>query len=274
MSGDGRIGSALELVPVLEIIPEDAPATVDRPGSGAILVMKDGSFRMVLRTGAVNFDLKGDQEQQAIIFGFGELLSGLDTTFPIQILCHSKRLDPQVYLRQFEARLRDPDTPDIVRRLIRDRIDHFQDQVRTSNMLQREFFMIIPWEGVAEPQIERHGDQIPLFRLVKALSANAESKIERRPEPDQVAVARQQLDLRAYQIESALERLSVRGVRRLGEDEVLILLDEMYNPSQAERRRSAGVSALQEADPTLQALAPGALRRRGGEGVPTQGAIA
>lgn len=245
---EGRIGSALDLVPVLEIIPEDIPEDLERnqAGTGAILVMKDGSFRMILKTGAVNFDLKGQMEQEAIVFGFGNLLMGLDTTFPIQILCHSRRLDPQLYLRQFEGQLRNPDIPEVVRRLISDRIDHFQRQVRTYNMLQREFYVIIPWEGVIEPQVERAGDQIPMFRLIKALTANAEAKIERRPEPGQVAIARQQLDMRATQLESALLGMTVSWVKRLGEAEVLSLLDEMYNPAQTERKRAAGVTNLRE----------------------------
>jgi hypothetical protein len=53
--------------------------------------MKDGSARIVLRVEAVNFALKSEPEQDAIIYSFQHFLNSLQ--FPIQILVRSLKVD-------------------------------------------------------------------------------------------------------------------------------------------------------------------------------------
>ncbi len=56
-----------------------------------IVIMKDGSARIVLRVEAVNFALKSEPEQDAIIYSFQHFLNALQ--FPIQILVRSLKVD-------------------------------------------------------------------------------------------------------------------------------------------------------------------------------------
>ncbi len=56
-----------------------------------IVIMKDGSARIVLKVEAVNFLLKSEQEQDAIIYSFQHFLNSLQ--FPIQILIRSLKVD-------------------------------------------------------------------------------------------------------------------------------------------------------------------------------------
>lgn len=56
-----------------------------------IVIMKDGSARIVLRVEAVNFALKSEPEQDAIIYSFQHFLNALQ--FPIQILIRSLKVD-------------------------------------------------------------------------------------------------------------------------------------------------------------------------------------
>jgi hypothetical protein len=56
-----------------------------------IVIMKDGSARIVLRVEAVNFALKSEPEQDAIIYSFQHFLNSLQ--FPIQILIRSLKVD-------------------------------------------------------------------------------------------------------------------------------------------------------------------------------------
>ncbi len=56
-----------------------------------IVIMKDGSARIVLRVEAVNFLLKSEEEQDSIIYSFQHFLNALQ--FPIQILIRSLKVD-------------------------------------------------------------------------------------------------------------------------------------------------------------------------------------
>ena len=56
-----------------------------------IILLKDSSARMVLRCSTINFLLKSEEEQDAIIMSFQRFLNSLD--FPVQIMIRSSKLD-------------------------------------------------------------------------------------------------------------------------------------------------------------------------------------
>ncbi|MEK7088189.1 MAG: hypothetical protein AAB952_00395, partial [Patescibacteria group bacterium] len=56
-----------------------------------IVVLKDNSYRAILLVSSVNFALKAEDEQQAIIGQFQNFLNSLD--FSVQIFIQSRRLD-------------------------------------------------------------------------------------------------------------------------------------------------------------------------------------
>lgn len=231
--------SSTELVPIWRIFPE--PYT----GGGAICILRDGSFRLILKTGAVNFDMKSEDEQEAISFAFGDMLASLSPDFPLQIFCHAKRLDTEAYMRQFDRHLVDEATPPLVRQLIEDHRRHFSRQVLSNNLLQREFYVVVPWGGAPQPAGERLSDNLPTASIFRALWGAAERKIMPEPSDLDLALARQQLDMRAAQIQGHLERINIASTR-MGEREVLALMYELFNPGLAERQklRDVGVGGF------------------------------
>lgn len=250
-------GSSVDLVPVWKVLPEVGENT------GAILIMRDGSYRMLLRVGSVNFDMKSPTEQDGITFAFGEMLNSLSPDFPIQIVCHTKNLDTESYMRQFDRRRRDPDVPPQVRALIEDHVSHFSNQVTSRNLLQREFYVVIPHNTAPDPVGERNSDAIPMMGLFKAIFGAAESRFLGTPEEGDLDEARQQLDLRAHQIESYLGRIDI-PTRRLDEREVRTLLYEFFNPDLATRQKLRGPSQGEGLFPRmrLEGPAPEARRRQ------------
>ncbi|MFB0965322.1 MAG: hypothetical protein QMC36_06650, partial [Patescibacteria group bacterium] len=64
------------------------------------IFMKDGSSRMVLRVRALNFNLKSEEEQDAIIMGYQRFLKSL--RFPIQIIVRSLKVDIEGYLQKLK----------------------------------------------------------------------------------------------------------------------------------------------------------------------------
>jgi hypothetical protein len=224
---------SVDLVPVAAVLPED------RPGEGALLVMRNGSFRMIVRCGAVNFDMKSPPEQAAITFAFGALVNSLDVDAPIQIVAHSKRLDVDAYARQYAARLSSESTPPQIRRLIRAHIEHFEEHVKQNNLLQREFYVVLPWKGIPGPRAKGFSDSVPLAPLFKRVFGDLERRtLEHEPTDMEVSTARQQLDLHTEQLQGRLEQIGIWS-ERLDEDGVRKLLYELYNPSLAERQSAA-----------------------------------
>ncbi|MFC1655399.1 hypothetical protein ACFL3C_00855 [Patescibacteria group bacterium] len=60
------------------------------------VVLKNGGIRSVLKVSSVNFSLKSEEEQNAIIYSYQGFLNSLE--FPIQILIQSKKLDIDNYI--------------------------------------------------------------------------------------------------------------------------------------------------------------------------------
>lgn len=229
-------GSAKTLVPVFSLIPEKAPEM------GAVLIMKDGSYRMIIRTGAVNFDMKSGREQGGLTYAFGALVNSLEVDFPIEIISRSKMLDIDAYVRQYEPRLQNDRTPAAIRRMIADHKQHFEQTVKTNKLLQRELYIAVPWKGVQGPLSKSFADEVPLAPLFKAVSRKAEEKMmaDHKPSDLDISTARQQLEVRTDRVIGRMTQMGI-WARRLSEEDVRRLLYSIYHPSLAERQSDPGL---------------------------------
>ena len=63
---------------------------IENINEGVIKISKV-EYRLVLKTGSINFELKNEQEQDAIIDIYENFLNGLN--FPIQILIRTRELN-------------------------------------------------------------------------------------------------------------------------------------------------------------------------------------
>ena len=64
------------------------------------VIMKDGTMRAVLMASSINFALKSEDEQNALVSAYVTFLNYLD--FPIQIVIQSRKLDIEGYLKRIE----------------------------------------------------------------------------------------------------------------------------------------------------------------------------
>ena len=64
------------------------------------VVLKDGSLRAVILVSSLNFALKSEEEQKAIIGGYISFLNNID--FSLQIVIQSRRLHMEGYLENLK----------------------------------------------------------------------------------------------------------------------------------------------------------------------------
>jgi len=228
-----RFGSTVALVPIHSIIPER------EHGDGAILVMRDGSFRMVVQTSSVNFDMKSEAERTSLTMAFGALVDSLEVDFPIQIVSHSQPVDTDAYAAQFESRLNNDRTPPQIKEMIRAHLAHFQETVKHTKMYLREIYVVIPFKGTQGPLESGVLDQIPGASIVRALGRKMDDRIDHKPTDMEITAARQTLEIRSNQILARLYQIGL-DAHRLDADEVRRLLYRLYHPSLSERQRDPG----------------------------------
>ena len=107
-----------------------------------IVVLKDGGIRSILAVSSVNFSLKSEDEQNAIVGSYQGFLNSLD--FPIQILMQSRRMDINPYLDLMKEKMRGV-TNQLMQMQISEYIDFIGNLVQTAHIMNKTFFVVIPY---------------------------------------------------------------------------------------------------------------------------------
>lgn len=107
-----------------------------------ILLTKAGGATLILRSSALNFSLLSQREQEAITFAHAALLNSL--SFPIQILVRSQRKDVSDYL-DFLANQETKQENEKLKGLMSSYREFVLNMVKKKNVLEKEFFIIIPF---------------------------------------------------------------------------------------------------------------------------------
>ncbi len=120
-----------------------------------VVVLKNGTMRAVLMVSSINFDLKGSQEQEAIIAAYQNFLNSLD--FPIQIVISSSRLDIKPYLELLEEKEKIQEN-ELLRFQISEYRGFIKNMVGAASIMTKAFYIVVPFaltEGKKEGFLDR-----------------------------------------------------------------------------------------------------------------------
>jgi hypothetical protein len=173
----------------------------------SVLHLAGGRYRAVLEVGGVNFGLRGEAEQEALVAGFAAFLNGL--SFPVQILVRVLPIDVEGYIGELERRARQ-ELPDDLAALARDHVAFVRRLARNRTLLERRFYLVVPAHD--DTSLVRRG--WPFRRRAAGLDA---------------AAARKQLTFRCEEVERQLGRCGLAG-RRLGGGELAQLYYACWCP--------------------------------------------
>lgn len=107
------------------------------------VVMKDGTLRAVVMVSSINFALKSEDEQQAIIQGYMQFLNGLE--HPLQVVVQSRKMNVDGYLatlRQQEETIHN----ELLKTQIRDYTSFIKELVDLGQIMQKRFFVVVPYD--------------------------------------------------------------------------------------------------------------------------------
>lgn len=107
------------------------------------VVMKDGTLRAVLMVSSINFALKSEDEQQAIIQGYMQFLNGLE--HPLQVVIQSRRMNIDSYIATLK-RQEDTIHNELLRTQIRDYTSFVKELVDLGQIMQKRFFVVVPYD--------------------------------------------------------------------------------------------------------------------------------
>ena len=98
-------------------------------------------MRGILQVSSINFNLKSEQEQNAIIYAYQGFLNTID--FPIQILIRSRKLDIDGYLDSLNEK-REKQTNMLLQRQTLEYIEYIKKLVEYADIMEKNFYVIVP----------------------------------------------------------------------------------------------------------------------------------
>jgi hypothetical protein len=107
-----------------------------------VIILKDKTLRGVLMVSSLNFALKSEEEQTAIIYQFQSFLNSLD--FSCQILAQSRRLNITGYLDQLKQ-LELKQTNELLKIQTKSYREFVEGLVKQGTIMKKGFFVIIPF---------------------------------------------------------------------------------------------------------------------------------
>jgi type IV secretory pathway VirB4 component len=110
------------------------------------VILKDGTLRAVLLAGSINFALKSEDEQNAIVGAYVSFLNSID--FPLQIVVQSRRLQIEPYLEALGKREREQ-TNELLRVQIADYRTFVQELINIGQIMTKRFYVVVPYHPLS-----------------------------------------------------------------------------------------------------------------------------
>lgn len=186
-----------------------------------VIITRDGGLRMILLVSAVNFALKSEQEQNALIFQYQNFLNSL--TFPLQIVIQSRQLDLTGYLAKLEERLTDEGN-ELLQIQIEDYIDFVKRLITIANIMDKKFFIVIPYDT---PSLHQRSFFDSLFHPKKTAPDISLPEFKR---------FREELLQRTNVVMSGLSPLGIRSIP-LDTQQLIELYYQTFNPEEGQKEK-------------------------------------
>jgi hypothetical protein len=182
------------------------------------------TYRAVVEVSALNFLLKADEEQEALVERYRQLLKSL--TFPLQILLRHQRLDLRPYLARIRAQI--PHTLETTQEAVlpAQHSPTWSDLAAGLEDLLRQL-------GSRRTLIERHCYLVIPAPDLPAPAKKALRRKRRQTEREEVlARTLQELDIRVEMVQQHLAALGLRS-RRIGGEELARFYQRCLVPERA-----------------------------------------
>lgn len=105
------------------------------------VVVDDGTLRAVIAVSSTNFDLKSQDEQEAIIFNYQRFLNSLD--FPVQILMQSRKMEVGAYVEKLK-KLSEKQTNELLRVQTVEYTEFISRLIENASIMNKNFYVIVP----------------------------------------------------------------------------------------------------------------------------------
>jgi hypothetical protein len=190
-----------------------------------LIMMKDGSSRMVLRVHALNFNLKSTEEQDAILMSYQRFLNSLN--FPIQIIIRSLKVDIEAYINRLKNIALKQQNSLLQEQTYR-YIDFLTNLIDLAQIMKKEFFIIVPFDFENNESVKKT-DIFWVFRSFWSALSQEESVTDIRANRSRLEKLKKWNFERLSTVKMSLETVWLKADIVKKED-LIKLIYNYYNP--------------------------------------------
>ncbi len=188
-----------------------------------VIIMKDASFRAVIRCKSINFDLMSEKEREGIEFSYQGFLNSL--YFPIQIVVRSNKVDIGPYLERL-SKIRVNQNNMLLNVLMDDYIRYIDFLAQEANIMDKDFYIIIPYlNTIDDLNSIKNAPKTFFSGLVNNNNQQKVVKINK----NKFNKAKEELENRSNAVINGLSQVGVRA-ERLNTEQLSQLFYKFYNP--------------------------------------------
>jgi len=199
-----------------------------------IVIMHDGSFRAVVMTKSINFDLMSPEERESVEYAYQGFINSL--YFPIQIFIRSSKVDIRPYMEKL-GRLRSQQDNMLLGMLTEDYIEYISALAQETNIMDKKFYIVIPYYPKGLESAQQVVEQGKGF-LSNLFGGNKQGIVTINE--DTLEKSKQELRNRVQAVMSGLNQVGVTGIP-LDTQELIELYYDAYNPDTATRQQLGAV---------------------------------
>ncbi len=210
------------------------------------VILKNGTILAVILVSSINFSLKSDEEQDAVIEAYVSFLNTID--FPLEIVIQSRRLNIDDYLETLK-KVEKQQTNELLQLQTREYRQYIAELVQIADIMTKRFYLVIPYSS----KVDRPGK---FFKRMADI-VNPTSTIHLKQK--QFEQYRQELFKRVDNVTNALASAGLKSAI-LDTQSLIELYYNSYNPETARQQQLADtdklsledVSSIKQDEPSKQ----------------------
>src|SRR3989338_852054 len=184
-----------------------------------IVLLKNGSLRAVIEVSALNFELRSEGEQIAILQNFQRFVNSID--FPLQIVINSRKLNIDEYLKLINESA-NALTNELLKIQAMEYSKFVGELSDLSNIMSKKFYIVIPFYVFEAPS------KSGITQSIKSIFKP--STVMKELTPEQLETYKSQLLQRTELIFDGLIGMGLKA-KTLEKDDLMNLFYGLYNPS-------------------------------------------
>jgi hypothetical protein len=192
--------------------------------------MRDGTLRAVLLVSSINFALKSEDEQNAIISAYVGFLNNI--SFPIQIVVQSRELNIDNYMVDLKKREKEQ-TNELLKIQTKEYIQYVGELISMGKIMNKRFFLIIPYNPLTDKHKNFFSSLVDTFKPATLISVEEKRFYRHKDEVDR-------------RVESCMSGLNSSGLDsiRLDTQSLIELFYNTYNPKTSVNQSLVDINEL------------------------------